>query len=211
MVYTELYILVGIPLTIQQLKILLPDLTEEDDVTDQFDEHYVAHEEGKSTMKLFSYPCCSESNGLIYILGYEVHRYYRKYVQCKNCEEHSVCDICIGETTGGYYDVSAIHNGLVSIPPEKICQVCHSDKVDEVGKCRLCFMQHSNPKKREEENADKSPEVIKALEKRDPVMLKSYEAYVVSKMADKTLKPLIENLDTNPRFYYFLNDCLNCS
>lgn len=141
MVYTRVKIVKGIVLTREQIENLI-EIEEDDDVCDKF---YVELVDGFETklrghegLRLFPFVCCSKIAGEIFIFGYEVNSFPRLRIQCSKCEEFSLCDKCIGETTNGFYDVEKILNEVVQVPNEIMCGHCNTDNVVG-GRCRLCF------------------------------------------------------------------------
>lgn len=200
MVYTELLIIKGIVLTREQiLKVLPKDLNEDCDLYDEFYDHVIDGWEqnlkGQPGLRLFGFPRCSASAGELFILGYVAHTYYRRFEMCKFCEDHSVCDFCIGKTTGGYRNVDAIFEAPVEIKSERICRNCKSDQVEsyetragETGRvCKLCNFVQSNVKE----------------EGRYP---SGYTQTLV-----KFLETLGMEITTNPGYFYMLDDCLSCT
>lgn len=148
MVYTQLMILVGTILTRKQVEEILKnknvDLDEDDDIVEIFNNMLKEPTSNAARqVQLFSFPCCFASD--VFILGSKVHSYYRKYVNCRDCKEYACCDMCIGETTGGYYNVVEIAENPIEIAKEKICICCNSDQFSK-GKCRLCFNKNVQKK-----------------------------------------------------------------
>jgi hypothetical protein len=87
-------------------------------------------------VRIYQFPCCSDSQGLKYLIGVSVHTYYRKHgVRCDKCDPNGffVCDTCLGTTNNGVYDVVAIHNGPVEADPRHICLQCYSDNRKDLG------------------------------------------------------------------------------
>ena len=141
MVYTRVLIVQGIPLTREQIEKFI-EIGEDDEVGDKFYDELIEGFEknlrGYPGLRLFSFPCCSESNGKMFILGYELNSFSRRFIQCSKCEEFSLCERCIGETVYGFYDVQKILDFPQEIPKEKICSMCYSDKCVD-GRCTVCF------------------------------------------------------------------------
>lgn len=63
-------------------------------------------------VKLYAWPCCSGVEGK-YLLGHSVKKYSRLTVKCDVCEEYTCCDVCLGLTENGLYDVRKIFNEVV--------------------------------------------------------------------------------------------------
>jgi hypothetical protein len=196
MVYTEFWIVVGLKLSREQILKYILDATgviptEDDEIDELFMETVVRPKLPKAgyarDLTLFQFVCCSESNGKVFILGHQVHKYYRKFVQCQNCEKYSVCDLCIGETSNGWYDVEKILNEPVEIPSEKICQNCLSDNVESNGRCTLCFAG--------------KPKFGGGLSGYG----RHVNTFAIEKLGWPTDKPV------PVAHYYMTNDCLSCS
>lgn len=45
---------------------------------------------------------------------------------CKDCDEYSMCDTCLGQTVNGYYDVVQLFHNVVAVPEKEICQYCRN-------------------------------------------------------------------------------------
>ena len=177
----------GIVLTREQIEKLI-EIGEDDDVMDKFYDELIdgfgcqAVLRGHPGLRLFSFPCCSENNGKLFILGYEVNSFPRLRMTCKKCEEHSLCDKCIGETTNGFYEVEKILQEPVQVPPEKMCRSCNADRVQN-GRCRLCFTD---------------------VDERRPA---EFHSKKITTFAAKVLKMK----KAVPSCYYMIDDCLSCT
>ena len=198
MVYRKLLIVTGVILTREQLYEALfchgVDMKEQDpseleelvklNILDEAPEK--KNFECRGGLKLFQFPsCCSANSGKFFLLGYEIHAFYRKHVQCSDCEEHSVCELCIGETSGGWYDVQKILDGPVEVPREKMCYICHSDKVGTNGRCDLCFINNKGHEDR-----------------------RDYQEKHLRTFVRKNFVPEGEIKVAN---YYMVDDCLSCT
>lgn len=210
MVYTKLHIVSGLLLTREQIINALKDLAKvdfkgmeeqenSDELADRFNEAFVKPDKQRWTIydgkypTLFSFPCCSKSEGKFFILGFKLHTYYRRHVQCKNCKEFSVCDKCIGETSNGWYDIDKIFDEPTRIPREKVCGFCHSDQVEANFRCKCCFREN--------------PEKERALVAGKPVPTGQEER--LGRFARETLGLLPETYSV--AHYYLIDDCLSCT
>lgn len=72
-----------------------------------------------------------------FIIGSTVMEYKRLPVECDECKEHTSCNICLGQTTNGYYNVSRLSKSFVEVENAHICEWCSSDKRTE-GRCNVC-------------------------------------------------------------------------
>jgi len=88
--------------------------------------------------KLFFYHCCSELNQKFFIIGISLKIYYRKKTRCQDCEEHTVCDTCLGQTEHGFYDISSIQDNIVTLPEGNVCGNCKHDKRTQEKECPWC-------------------------------------------------------------------------
>jgi len=141
MVYTCLYIIYGVEITTKEIEELLDNGKDykDDDIMFELDDDFQTYLNQKSSnLKVFNFPCCSELRHEKFIMGVQMHRYYRKYIRCENCEKHTVCDKCIGNTNNGYYDVDSIFNKAVKCDIKDICSNCFSDNVNSEGVCDIC-------------------------------------------------------------------------
>jgi hypothetical protein len=199
MVYTELYIVAGILFSkdqiIQALKVAKVNFDENDEdslleLKDIFYENLIRpHEQYGAkavgpNLRIFGFPCCSDSLNKFYILGYVIHTYYRRHVQCKDCGEHSVCDLCIGETNNGWYDVDTIANKPSHVPADRMCCFCGSDQVEANHRCKLCFRKN--------------------LERREHYVEASVKRFAHSILHLDAGDCIVSN-------YLMLNDCLSCT
>jgi len=205
MVYTKLFIVSGLLLSKEQIITALETVAEEElkaiaeedleeALPELFREHLVrANPElwmkhcGGHYPKLYSFPCCSESSGKWFVLGFKVHAYYRKHVHCGGCPENAVCDMCIGETNNGWYDIDAIFNRPTRILREKICWLCNSDQVEVNHRCKLCFI--NNPEARQN--------MLSHSEKKLDRFAKEFLDFMPGTYA---IAP-----------YYMVDDCLSCT
>ena len=77
-------------------------------------------------INLYRFPCCSYLNGELFIIGMEMHKYYRSPIRCNDCETYSVCDRCIGHTNNGYYDVNSIFENPTEVDIKKCMSMVFS-------------------------------------------------------------------------------------
>ncbi len=56
-----------------------------------------------------------DAKGNHFIVGIEMHKYWRYGIRCDQCEKYSCCDRCIGNTNNGYYDVTAMVTSPVEV------------------------------------------------------------------------------------------------
>lgn len=205
MVYTKLIIVSGLMLTKEQIITALKQFNEnlakmidgmsEENLTDALpqiiEDYFLEDADGfwddnkKERPHLFQFPCCSENKDKLFLIGYNLHTYYRRCVHCRDCQEYTVCDKCIGETSGGWYDVGKILDGPVIVARDKMCLACNSDQMDAHKRCRCCFR-----------NAPKDD-------------YKTYYEENLIRFATEVLKMTPETC--TPAYYYMLDDCLSCT
>jgi len=135
MVYTTLEVVLGFVISKDELvKLLELELEEEgDDVLDYDIEKLFDELDYGREVKLYSFPCCSDSRGQLFIIGRSVHKYYRKPIRCDDCGKYTVCDRCIGHTNNGYYDVCAIVDKPIEVNVKHICPWCFHDNGQDLG------------------------------------------------------------------------------
>lgn len=123
MVYFTLQVVLGVEVSREELE----------EITDVDECGYVEESELADNITVFQFPCCSKNNGVKYIIGESLHKYYRKHTRCDKCEKYTVCDTCIGQTNNGYYDVDAIFSGPVEANIHHICLHCFADNKKDLG------------------------------------------------------------------------------
>lgn len=186
MVFTELEIIEGVIITLEEIIKFLKEMGKEipsgEGNPSPYDCCDLANsllEENRGTIKIFPFECCSESSGKLYILGIKQGTYHRKVHRCKNCDEYSVCDKCIGSTSNGFYNVIKISEEPVEVNPKYICSSCfHDHRYENFVFCSSC-------------GAEEEPYKTSSVFKR--------ERY----------KSLLEGKQI--KIYYRVNDCLSCT
>ena len=139
----------------------------------------------RQEVRLLNFPCHSAARGHKYVLGIQVHLYYRHFIRCPNCPELAVCDVCIGNTNNGVYDVQDICDRPTEIEPEHVCGRCFADNrraVDHQNPCRDCRLEES-------------------VKDRN----KSITLRELRKLGN------FYDLDKPLGFYYMIDGCLSCS
>lgn len=189
MVFQQLEIILGVIINTDDLKLLSKEFDEDDYGS------YVRSFSGNipqlpKKSQLYDFPCCSNLSQEIYILGYSMHTYDRKFTKCDYCpKKYFVCDICIGETTNGYYDVETILNMPTEVNPENLCLYCFFDNKQKINTaCHNCNKLPFN---------DISP--LNYLK----LYIKQYT------QLNRFLKKY--KLERHIKFYYMLDDCLSCT
>lgn len=149
MVYTTLDLILGFVMTKEELIELL-DLTPKPSSNDTDGEELFVDEDGNTysdihfdvlftetfghKLQLYKFVCCSESAYKLFIIGFQMHRYYRKPIKCEKCFDKCwLCDKCIGHTNNGFYDVDAISNRPVEANIRHICPWCFHDNKKDLG------------------------------------------------------------------------------
>jgi hypothetical protein len=148
MVYTKVMIIQGSVVNIDDLKSLAKFLkikianeyefeTEfeyiHEELIDKINESF-SHWE----LKVYNYPCCSDLLSKVFIVGRKTNSYYRLNIKCDKCPRPHVCDICLGITENGPYDVINISNNVVEA--KYICIGCSNDKRKNIN-CNRCFCE----------------------------------------------------------------------
>lgn len=219
MVYTRVYLVCGTILSLADLRRIFEqfevEFPEEDDyqeISEIFAREIIAqHTEtvllpGQHPIGLVAYPCCSSLAGEQWILGTIIKTYYRlSGMGCARCEEYTLCDPCIGETEGGWYDVEKILDEVQVIDREKICPTCSSDKVVG-GRCQICHAySHYLVRKRVPEAVVPGAEgVIEEVVTVEPYcMIANKKVLAQDLQLDLVAHPV--------KFFYMLDDCLSCT
>ena len=207
MVYTQLWIVYGVELDAKEVfSIFAPEKTELDE-DEQLNELCTKMHKD---VEAFRFPCCSDSSNKKIILGVKMHTYYRKYIRCDNCETHSVCDTCIGNTNNGLYDVDKIFSDSAKCNPRHICQNCNADnKIDLGGK--LVTEPLVNGKHVEEKNngcikcstCNSTPSKFVSPMDAHKSRLSHFNREIA-----KLLKK--GKISKEFYFYYMIDDCLSC-
>ena len=133
MVYQTLKIVLGFVVSKQQLSELL-DIPKEEMLmnNDQFSSSLHDAFNVDSNVKVYGYPCCSPLSDKKWIIGIEMHKYYRKLTNCKDCGEYSTCDTCIGFTNNGYYNIIQIFEKITKVNLRNICFSCFHDNKEDM-------------------------------------------------------------------------------
>lgn len=195
MVFEHVYMVVGVIVSLKTAKRLMGMRRRDPNYNDAF---YVGEFKSSlytyngTSLKLFQFPCCSDSNQTCFILGKKVKSWVRFITTCPKCEEYSLCDDCIGQTEFGYYDVQKILDGPVECPIENTCMYCWRDNRKPItNKCVACGhkpnwqMRFNWP----QENKFEHQPIVEAL-----------EAFMEDKKIEGEVK-----------IYYMLDDCLSCT
>ncbi len=220
MVYTQLSIVLGVVIPFDYVKSII-DHKKLKDIEEKFVVMRFADEDvlkdcfkGKNDMHLFNFPCCSESGDDKFILGYEVHKYYRKLIKCENCKEYSVCDKCIGYTNNGYYDVNKILNEPIEVNIRHMCLYCYSDNRKDLGGLEKTYPIIKNSfvcgNREDDEKKFVKCDTCGNL----PVRNRCPEDGLANKeyKYDKIRSFLKKNkMDLPIKLYYMVNDCLSCT
>lgn len=209
MVYTTVEIVLGVIMSREELEKIV-DLDEdgyvEDPVLDTI--------RGVYSVRIYMYPCCSEARGEQYLIGVPLHTYYRKHgVRCGDCEEYSVCDMCIGITNNGFYDVCAIHNGPVEVPLRHICQHCFADNKKDLQAPEKDLPIVGNQIQGSSSDSQALPCETCG---REPDWRFSPENVLTGRtsmyrLLRETLNGHLVPKDKKIAFYYMVDDCLSCT
>jgi len=169
MVYTEVQIVVGYPVTAPQLKALFHqaefdwDESRDDwlDILQRFfhEQFLIPYYKGniplcgkEPTITVISYPSCSELSEKVYIIGKVFRTYTRQHnIRCGKCEEHSCCDNCLGQTENGVYPVEKFLNTVALVDRDRLCGKCkheslpvNNDRDLTHQRCTKCFVDQEN-------------------------------------------------------------------
>lgn len=213
MVYTKLWIILGVKISYDDLRKYFIDADELEDF--RYDDETL---DPKLGIKLYQPGCCSESKECI--LGFIVHTYYRKVTRCENCPTYCVCDTCIGMTNNGHYDVQKIRNEVVEVNLRHVCFNCYHDNKKDLGglhesrltnpstvaqkfigqmgsegeKCQVCNRVNNN-------NCRTPAELLEWQDHRCEIIRR----WIEEKMN------LPKGSGQKPKLYYKLNDCSSCT
>lgn len=161
-------------------------------------------------IKVYTFPCCSPSQGKKYIIGIPLHTYYRMHgVKCNNCTDYFACNTCIGITNNGFYDVIKIFNKPVKVDINKICLHCFSDK-QELNALQIDLPIVNNRVQGDLKNNN--------LQKCNTCGILPDNRFTQKTMLKKfnnkysLLKEKSKNITNNSiNFYYMIDDCLSCT
>lgn len=209
MVYTTVSVIYGVILNRKEVMKLLEIDSEEDLDEFLFDDLYISQKVGSVDIKLYRFPCCSESKDEKWILGKEMHKYYRRFVEkCPDCGEYTYCDRCIGATDNGYYPVIEIFNQPIEVDIRHLCFNCFHDNRKDMGYRYTTAKIVNNRFLRDDYN----PELIKRCE---VCNIKSENIYRspqdFMKFTYDFINRKLNTYGKNPKFYYMLNDCISCT
>lgn len=207
MVYTELTIVIGAVVSFEDLKNIF-------EVEDPYELDSI-HDELNDKMELLSFNCCSKSANKLFIIGYTLHTYYRNYVRCEDCGERTVCDKCIGHTNNGYYDVQSILDGPTEVPIRNVCFNCFADNCVDM-KARSETVQIVDNRyvfaNGDEKHANDDALACKVCNNKfegyknpTDTLKQNYKYQIISKFLNTN------NVESEPKLYYLVNDCLSCT
>lgn len=208
MVYTQLHIVVGSVLTYADLERIF----------DIEDPYAINDIDLDAPMEIFPFSCCSDSATKLFIIGYKLHTYYRNHIRCDDCGEHTVCNKCIGHTNNGYYDVKTILNEPTEVNIRNVCVECWADNKRDMG-ARLETAPIVNHRFQsvdvDVDVADANHEELNCIvcnikpygfrSPMDNLMFHEWRYNSVAKFIAKN------NLKTDIKLYYMINDCLSCT
>lgn len=156
------------------------------------------HDPSRKKARVFKFPCCSESGGEKFLVGYRLHTYYH------TCDQ-------LGMTNNGAYDVRAILNKPVKINMRHICLHCfHDNRRDLGGPTQTApydyeehmFLNHTAPVKPRKKCRVCRYKPTKYRSPRD------FMAFHNSQYA-RGLKGLKKK--PHLRFWYMIDDCTSCT
>jgi hypothetical protein len=148
----------------------------------------------------------------MFIVGIELHEYYRKHnCSCGDCEKYACCDACIGQTNNGYYNVQRMVTQPVEVNLRHLCFHCYSDNKEDLQAPRADhdFSDKNKPFSKEgmfcktcglKPDPRFTPETIM---KRDSYRYQQLKLFIADKMPSLAEKEI--------KFYYLLDDCLCCT
>jgi len=210
MVYTTLEIIQGFVISKAELTKLLEleDEEDDDDIEQIFDDLGY-----NKNINLYSFPCCSQSRGKLFIIGRSMHKYYRQPVKCNDCKEYTVCDRCIGHTNNGYYDVCAIVERPIEVNIRHICPWCfHDNKQDLNGpQTTAPIVGQRFQSTNYDPSVRRTCDVCggKPNEFRCPLdYMKFHNSHYYKQLMDIQKD---HQLEKTIEFYYMVNDCLSCT
>jgi len=207
MVYTQLIIVYGAMVTLEDLRKVTDDVDEDGCLDNPTLPKLAGHQ-----VEIFSFPCCSKSGCKLYVVGYLMHTYYRKLTRCDKCPSYCVCDECIGMTNNGYYNVNDIVDKPVEVNMRHLCLCCFADNKKDLNA----------PKESIEE---KGAKFMNHCPSHESIPCETCgnrqdgrfapETAVKRGFYHKALNNFLRNdcdrENTECKFYYMLNDCLSCT
>jgi len=200
MVYTKLFIVVGVIVSKSEIKSMLK-ITNTDDIP-----YYYIHDD----IEIFRFQCCSDSSNKKFLIGIKLHTYYRKYINCNNCGANSVCDKCIGYTNNGYYDVQTILNQPTKVNIRNVCMNCYADTKHDLGSreqtCEivnnLFIDDGEDAYKRKCKVCNCTPSGYRSPEDTLEFHCSEYS---------RVKKYVKNSINRTPKLYYMIDDCLSCT
>lgn len=208
MVYTTLKVVLGFIITNEELIQLLDLKLGENESHFDYDIENLFNDLGYDRkIELYSFPCCSESRGKLFLINITMHKYYRKMIKCEKCKEYTVCDSCIGYTNNGYYDVDTIFNKPTEINVRQICPWCFHDNGCDLG----------GPQTTASQPTDYDPSIRKQCTvcNLKPDIRRSPGDYMIWK--NHHMYTRLETIQKDHEFkqpikiYHVIDDCLSCS
>ena len=204
MVYRKLEIVLGAVVSYGQLKEIF-------NVTDPYDipNHIYNKRWYENSIRILTFPCCSDSAQKLFIVGFVMHKYYRKYSECDNCAEYTCCDDCFGKTNNGHYDIDKIFNSPTEVNIRHVCLRCYDDnRVD------LMAPSITTDYKTYCADANKSLELacktcnLKHETWRTPTDYLKFHEHRYG-IVSKFLKT--NDIESDIKLYYMIDDCTSCT
>jgi hypothetical protein len=179
--------------------------------------------------------CCLADDKQSFYIYVPIQIYKRDCVKrgekndCKDCEEYTCCDQCLGKTTNGYYNVEKIRESLdpKDYECEYFCLFCGHDNKSKYQNCEKCKIKTEsslyinnlkkimhNPRLLRDTLRDGNSGVVNDLNML--IDSKYYEEYnnarkLIKKFCKKhKFSNLFTNTELIPKLYYILDDCLSC-
>src|SRR5579872_3283517 len=133
MVFSTVMVIRGFPITKEEMVnngVEFPEDEENSSLFLDIEEtirDFVETPQDKKEVEVYGFPCCSKLEGKVWIVGKMVLSYERvkssrfdnKYIKncpLKKCEKYNMCDLCIGQTQAGWFNVIKIFDELVECP-----------------------------------------------------------------------------------------------
>jgi len=216
MVYSSVSVIYGIKVNKTILKNILSnhniDTKYDDDIYDlinRIDNSLLLKKE--NGVQLFFQTCCREDDPCL-IIGYKLAEYKRKEVYCGNiiadfdyeCCRDFNCDICLGTTINGVYDVRKIHEEYVEC--NTFCMQCKKDRCNNNN----CSTEHKQILK------EYQSKIISSMNGYSVSKIKEVERVLNTSVIYTTLSDIIieyynDYSQLSCKFYYFIDDCISCS
>lgn len=199
MVYTKVYIVFGLIVDRRDLRKILKKVNLEYS-DDEY--HYLIQYHKDLTIE--ARRIMNHEKDPSFWVGIILHTYSRYIMHCLDCPKLSSCDMCIGSTSNGYYNITEITKEPQEVNIRNICMYCfHDNRVDlktpisdwEIidGKIQIdkSFKSNRCTNCNQEQTNRFSPETV----------LKREFMYERMKKLSKS----------EPKLYYILDDCLCCT